>query len=81
MENKHNLPDRIINGTVTLLTSENIRTKLNISKSTFNRWVTNHDGSVNPNTTKFPLPDINIGNSARWTEETFRAWLENNLAK
>jgi predicted DNA-binding transcriptional regulator AlpA len=87
----NDLVNGIAEGTATLLSAEDICTRLSVSRSTFDRWVKNgstqyigvppkslfakdDEGSVS-----FPPPDIRIGNSPRWSIETFKKWLHSNL--
>lgn len=72
------LVNRIANGEATLLGINEICKRLNISRTTFDRWVKNST-SQSPkcakNTRKFPLPDIRIGNSPKWELATFKQWI------
>lgn len=78
------LVNQIAEGTAVLLTAEDICNRLSVSRSTFDRWVRRggRDG-ISPSLkelmendhTSFPPPDIRIGNSPRWSIETFKSWL------
>lgn len=90
------LVDQIARGTATLLSAEDICTRLSVSRSTFDRWVKNgstqYIGRKPPvhsmirsrdedTLIEFPAPDIRIGNSPRWSIDTFKDWLLKNLTE
>jgi hypothetical protein len=74
------LAQRIVDGAVKLFTIETIISRLNISRSTFERLREVPDGldpAADPFEDKsvFPAPDVYIGRSPRWTKETFVEWV------
>lgn len=88
----NDLVNQIAEGTAILLSAEDICTRLSVSRSTFDRWVKNgstqYIGGRPPkslfnkdddSSISFPPPDIRIGNSPRWSIDTFKAWLQKNL--
>jgi len=89
----NDLVNQIAEGKANLLSADDICARLSVSRSTFDRWVKNgttqyigqrprvslfakdaEDSSIT-----FPPADIKIGNSPRWSLETFKKWLTKNL--
>ena len=78
----NDLVTKIAQGETELLSAEVIIKRLSISRSTFNRWVAQSDpekASDSKDAISFPLPDVRIGNSPRWTLETFKEWLQERV--
>jgi len=90
----NDLVNQIAEGKANLLSADDICTRLSVSRSTFDRWVKNGTSipsvggipkrSIFPRNDEdsgitFPQPDIKIGNSPRWSIETFKKWLSKNL--
>jgi hypothetical protein len=71
------LMKRVANGQTFLLSAKDICTRLNIPRSTFDRWrKTKAGGRIVP----FPPPDFHFGSSPRWETETFKKYLRDCVA-
>lgn len=68
------LAERIAHGRATLLDMNDICERLNISRSSFERWRKNSIDNK-PNTTHFPKPDIYLVGRARWELATLTQWI------
>lgn len=88
----NDLVNQIAEGKAELLTADEICKRLAVSRSTFDRWVKNGTTQYIGNRPKlftkpddedtsmqFPPADIRIGQSPRWSVDTFKKWLHANL--
>lgn len=75
----------LVEGKITLLTAQEICSRLSIDEKIFTLWVRKNEPDYNKKAgeiswehfqpTQFPKPDIYIAGEARWTKETFKRWL------
>lgn len=61
--------DKVVNGQANLLDANTICERLDVSRTTFDRWVTKGT---------FPAADVKIFKSPRWQHTTVAQWLRKN---